>query len=142
MLGFLGGLSSKVYLIVIAALGAMLLTVGLYSWWVSSKNDELKADLKSYELALDQSVKISNQNEKEFQQFKEHNQVIIKNLNASLKAELKRYKKIANKKGEIKNVKKSDDGVNANVVNDTLQWLRAETISANTNQTDQTRDTR
>lgn len=142
MLGFLGGLSSKVYLIAIAALGAMLLTVGLYSWWVSSENDELKADLKSYELALDQSVKISNQNEKEFQQFKEHNQLIIKNLNASLKAELKRYKKIANKKGEIKNVKKSDDGINANVVNDTLQWLRAETIGANTNQTDQTRDTR
>lgn len=142
MLGFLGGLSSKVYLIVIAALGAMLLTVGLYSWWVSSENDELKADLQSYELALDQSVKISNQNAKEFKEYKEQNQVIIEKLNASHKAELKRFKTYANKKGEIKNVKESDDGINANVINSTLQWLQSETINANKDPKDQNNSTR
>ncbi|RXJ86965.1 hypothetical protein [Arcobacter sp. CECT 8985] len=142
MLGFLGGLSSKVYLIVIAALGAMLLTVGIYSYFVSSENDELKADLKSYELALDQSVKISNQNAKEFQEFKDKNKVIIETLNASHKAELKRFKAYANKKGEIKNVKESDDGINANILNSTLQWLQSETIGANKDPKDQNISTR
>lgn len=142
MFNFIHGLSSKVYLVAITALGAMLLSVGTYSYFLSSENDDLRADLKSYELALDQSVKISNQNEKEFQEFKEQNQVILETLNADYKKELKRYKTFIKKKGEINHVKKSDDGVNANVINSTLQWLQSETISANKDPKDQNISTR
>lgn len=142
MLSLITGLSSKVYLFVIAALGTLLLSAAAYNYYLSSENDDLKADLKSYELALDASVKISNENEKEFADYKERSEVIINTLEADHEQELKRYKSILKKKLELKNVKKDDDGVNANVLNGTLDWLRQQTISSNANQTNKSGSTK
>lgn len=135
-------LSERIYLVVIAALGSMLLTLGIYAWFISSQNDELRTDIKSYELALNQSVKISNQNEKEFIEYKEKNELVIENLNTNHENQLKRYKIFMNKKGEIENVKKSDDAINANVINNTLDWLREQTISSNTSKDDKPPNTK
>lgn len=142
MLSLLSGLSSKVYLVVIAALAALLFSAGIYSYFLSSENDDLKSDLKSYEIALDQTVKISNENNKEFEKYKQQNELIISTLNKEHKRELKRYKTFANKKGEIKNVKKSDDGVNANIINNTLDWLHKETINSNTDKNSKSESTK
>lgn len=105
------------------------------------QNLNLESDLKDYDFALKESIKISNENLANVEIIRKQKDKEVKSLTSYFKNKLANAEKYNRKIKEVSNAEENLDGPIANIVIDTLNWLQPNTV-ADSNKNSEAENTR